>query len=236
MTTDFHGTGPAAALPHCPNCSTPIGGHHELSCKVARCLATGRLRFACAGSHNSWVGNFLVGCGRQMWTGYRPGTAEAAELGFDPVSSEKRRCAWDQVARRWRKAPVMFVDDTAYVQWHLDRGVPVPAGAYKIGDNCVLIPGDYLERAIVAGRDPGSVGYPLSEPGDPAILVLAVPRGGDIPPLTLALALSRGEYTIALTGYADTTLTAKPRSGEPGIRVGADGVNDARLMWRGFIA
>lgn len=103
-----------------------------------------------------------------------------------------------------------MVDDTAYVQWHLDRGVPVPPGSYQVGPGGVLIPGDYLQSAAAAGRRPGSAGYPLSEPGDPAVLVLPRPGGG--------------EHAIALAGHAAVTFVRRLGSGQPGCWIGRGGI------------
>ena len=215
------GSGPLGALPECRACYTPIGGYHETACTVARCLQDGSQRVACHQVHAPQLGDPVTGHGRHMWTGYMPGTAEAAELGWNPASGDAPdggRATWDRVARRWRLAPVGAVDDTGYVQWHLDRGVPVPPGEYRVNRDGVLVPGDYRQRAAAAGRIPGSAGYPLSEPGDPAVLTVT---------------LSRGECTVTLTGYAPVSSIERPGFGGADCWIGRNGWSSSDLLLPG---
>lgn len=97
-----------------------------------------------------------------------------------------------------------MTDDTAYVQDLLDKGLLIPEGNYDCPDG-VTIPGDYIERAIAAGRG-------------------ADERGG------LRLAQEPGFATIRFAGggYVDLCGWIYPplRPGEgppPGIGIGKDG-------------
>lgn len=186
----------------CRDCAVPIGGYHSDGCDTARCLFTGMQRLSCDGDHSSRLlaGQFEVrGCGPDMWTGRPRGTAECDEYGWhttlspealahfeefglpDPgIMADLNKLGsfggfsdWDQTARRWRKAPVREIDDTFYVQWHLDRGLPVPPGKYQISADGVRCPGGYYSAAAAAGRVPADEGrFWLSDPDDAAILLL----------------------------------------------------------------
>lgn len=158
----------------CGDCGVKPGELHSDGCDVARCLVTGRQRLSCN------VGTVVFGwpekhphddCGWQVWTGAWPGTAECSELGwhtfFERPGRGWVRCGpddpragtdlnrlieeteWDQRACRQRR-PGDPVDDTFYVQWHLDRGCALEPSAWYTVDGVTLPAAELLAR--IAGK------------------------------------------------------------------------------------
>jgi hypothetical protein len=64
--------------PRCPDCAVAVGEPHlsdpvNGACDIARCLVTGLQRWGCQHDHD---------CGRDIWTGFRPGQLDCERLGF----------------------------------------------------------------------------------------------------------------------------------------------------------
>src|SRR4051794_2398171 len=61
----------------CPDCGAQVDSPHFEMCDVARCLVTGHQRLSCfdgaVEGHD---------CGKDVWTGEWPGTAECHEYGL----------------------------------------------------------------------------------------------------------------------------------------------------------
>jgi hypothetical protein len=133
---------------------------------VARCLVSGLQRLMCGGSHD---------CGRSVWTGEWPGTAECAEFGwamFPGGSPEEypdlnrlvTEGEWDRRAQRWRQSGGP-VDDAYYVHWHASRGLALPVARYTIDG--AAVPEEVLPAlaAEIAAGAPGPLPAALPRPG-----------------------------------------------------------------------
>ena len=103
-------------------------------------------------------------CGQQAWSGAWPGEAECEVFGWHSYFAPPwTRCgpdhpeagpdlnrlvmeaAWDPQACRWRRAADP-VDDTAYVHWHLERGLALEPSARYTVDGATLPAAELLAR------------------------------------------------------------------------------------------
>lgn len=96
----------------CPDCQVGIGEPHEEGCDVARCLWDGGQRLSCDYaldySDEPECDPRRVDpddphdCGKDAWTGYWPGSREAAEFGWwvywDGPDPDR---GWDYRGRGW---------------------------------------------------------------------------------------------------------------------------------------
>jgi len=62
----------------CHDCGMPVGYPHEEGCDVATCLTTGHQKLSCGVLRDTHPGD----CGEDVWTGYWPGTIQAAAAGL----------------------------------------------------------------------------------------------------------------------------------------------------------
>lgn len=70
----------------CPDCAAPPGHEHDDNCDVARCLKGGfRQRLTCD----------CGDCGRDIWTGLWPGTAECFRRGLVAMDTLTSRVGFD---------------------------------------------------------------------------------------------------------------------------------------------
>ena len=147
----------------CGDCAALPGELHSDGCDVARCLATGGQRLSCGERHD---------CGNQVWPGAWPGIAECEEYGWQaeypeaakarfremgwPVPDEPHHdlnrlhsfggeTEWDPAACRYRRRGDP-VDDTAYVHWHLDRGLFLEPSARYTVEGVTLPAAELLAR------------------------------------------------------------------------------------------
>jgi hypothetical protein len=159
----------------CQDCGANPGESHGDGCDTALCLHTGRQRLSCD------VGTAVFGwpethphddCGSQVWSGAWPGEAECEVFGWHSYFVPHKgwlRCGpdypeagpdlnrlvteaeWNREARRWRRRGEP-VDDTAFVHWHLDRGLSLEPSARYTVDGVTLPAAELLAR--VTGRTP----------------------------------------------------------------------------------
>lgn len=111
---------PEPATRRCPDCDVPAGAEHTDLCDAARCLRTGEQRRSC-----DHPGLSFHDCGRDTWTGRRPGQEDAAGFGWytrldrrgwrsygpdDPMAVPdlgrlRQYVHWDAASRRWLPGP-----------------------------------------------------------------------------------------------------------------------------------
>lgn len=109
----------------CSDCGVNPGLEHLDGCDVARCFETGFQRLLCLGED---VGH---DCGRDVWTGDWPGSAECREFGwycyFDPDSGRWVQISEDVIDTFRRECPdVMIQEDLGRLysdaEWDRERG------------------------------------------------------------------------------------------------------------------
>lgn len=89
----------------CPDCGVSVGEEHIVDpydggCDIAICLMTGLQRLMCNLDHD---------CGREKWTGWRPGLTDCEEFGwtlgpgFPDILRLYTQAVWDPEQGRWVK-------------------------------------------------------------------------------------------------------------------------------------
>lgn len=106
----------------CPDCQVAIGEQHQDGCDVARCLWDGGQRLQC-----ELEGDVDHDCGADAWTGYWPGSVEAAEFDWwiywDGPDPER---GWDYRGRGWVRVTADHPDarpdlNRLQIEAHWDR-------------------------------------------------------------------------------------------------------------------
>ncbi|KAA2253295.1 hypothetical protein F0L68_33325 [Solihabitans fulvus] len=89
----------------CPDCGVSVGEEHKFDpddggCDIAICIMTGLQRLMCDLDHD---------CGREKWTGWRPGLTECEEFGWllapgwPDIPRLYTEAVWDPQKCRWVK-------------------------------------------------------------------------------------------------------------------------------------